>query len=398
MRIMGEDVWLSIIGIGEDRAEALPPASRAALQGAEHIFGAPRHLALAGLEQDARAQVWPVPFSVTPVLALRGRRVAMLVSGDPFWFGGGTSVTAHLLPGEWRAFPAPSTFGWAAARLGWSLEDTPCLGLHAAHFERLVPVMGDGLRALCLLRDGAAAGALAAWLAERGFGESFCHVLEALGGADERVRGACAQDFALEDVRAPVAMGIAFTGPPALPRAGGLPDDLFAHDGQITKQPMRALALSALAPRGGGILWDLGAGSGSIAVEWCLAGGRAVAVERRADRAANIRENALRFGLSHRLQVVEGDHADLSNLPMPDAVFVGGGAHAGLVEQLWALLAPGTRLVMHSVTLETEALLLEAQGRLGGELLRIELARAAPLGGMRGWVPARPVVQWSVVR
>jgi precorrin-6B C5,15-methyltransferase / cobalt-precorrin-6B C5,C15-methyltransferase len=393
-----DKVWLSIIGIGEDRAEAMPPASRLALAGAAHVLGAPRHLALAGLAGDARARPWPVPFSVEPVLALRGQRVAMLVSGDPFWFGAGASVTRHLAPGEWRSFPAPSTFAWAAGRLGWPIENLACLGLHAAPFERLVPVMGDGQRAICLLRDGAAAGDLARWLVQRGFGQSRCHVLEALGGAQERHRTALAQDFTLSDVQAPVAMGLAFAGPPALSRASGLADNLFAHDGQITKRPMRALALSALAPRAGELLWDLGAGSGSISVEWCLAGGQAVAVERRPARAANIARNAEHFGLAHRLSIVERDHAGLEDLPEPAAVFVGGGADAALIERLWARLPPGTRVVIHAVTLETEALLLDAQARLGGDLLRIELAQAGPLGGMRGWVPARPVVQWSTRR
>jgi precorrin-6Y C5,15-methyltransferase (decarboxylating) len=393
-----EEAWLSIIGIGEDRAEALPPASRLALAEATHIFGAPRHLALAGLEGDPRAESWPVPFSVDPVLALKGRHVAMLVSGDPFWFGGGASITRHLPTTEWRAFPAPSTFGWAAARLGWNLEDTACLGLHAAPFERLVPVMSHGARAICLLRDGASVGSLAAWLSERGFGASLCHILEALGGERERIRSAPARDLAFNDVTAPVSMAIAFNGPAGLPRASGLADDLFVHDGQITKRPMRALALSALAPRAGEMLWDLGAGSGSISVEWCLAGGRAVAVERKPDRAANIRQNGQSFGLGHRLTVIEHDHADLPDLPMPAAVFVGGGADEGLLTRLWAMLAPGVRLVMHGVTLETEALLLHAHARHGGDLLRIELAQAAPLGSMRGWQPARPVVQWSVVR
>ncbi len=394
----GERAWLSIIGIGEDRAEALPPASRKALDEADHVFGAPRHLALAGLEGDPRSCGWPVPFSIDPVLALRGQKVAMLVSGDPFWFGGGTSVTRHLGDEEWQAYPAPSTFSWAAARLGWPLENTACLGLHATPFERLVPVMGQGQSAICLLRDGAAAGALAAWLAERGFGASQCHVLEALGGADERIRSIPAQDFAFTDVRAPVAMGIAFSGPPALPRSSGLADDLFLHDGQITKRPVRALALSALAPRSGELLWDLGAGSGSISVEWCLAGGRSVAVERKPERVANIRANAAAFGLTHRLSVMEASHATLPDGPLPDAVFIGGGMDAALIERLWARLAPGTRLVAHSVTLESEALLLGTQARLGGDLLRIELAQVAPLGSMRGWQPARPVVQWSVVR
>lgn len=393
-----DKAWLSIIGIGEDRAEALPPASRLALANATHVLGAPRHLALAGLEGDARAQSWPVPFSVAPVLALRGKSVAMLVSGDPFWFGAGSSITRHLSAGEWRAYPAPSTFSWAAARLGWPLERVACLGLHAAPFKQLVPVMGRGQRAICLLRDGAAVDDLAGWLTERGFGASTCHILEALGGERERHRTVTAQAFNLKDVEAPVAMAIAFDGPLALPRVSGLPDDLFTHDGQITKRPMRALALSALAPRPGEMLWDLGAGSGSISVEWCLAGGRAIAVERHAGRAAIIRQNAQHFGLLHGLTILQHDHGLPIDLPAPDAVFVGGGANEALLDRLWAQLSPGTRLVMHGVTLETEALLLGAHARLGGHLLRIELAHAAPLGTMRGWSPARPVVQWSVAR
>ena len=176
------EVWLSIIGIGEDSADALPPASRKALDEATYVFGAPRHLALAGLGDDTRAQVWPVPFSVAPVLARRGERVAVLASGDPFWFGAGSSLMPHLAAGEWRAYPAPSTFSWAAAKLGWRIEETACLGLHAAPFERLVPVIAPRGRAICLFRDGAAAGDLAAWLAARGGAACVLHVLEALGG------------------------------------------------------------------------------------------------------------------------------------------------------------------------------------------------------------------------
>jgi precorrin-6Y C5,15-methyltransferase (decarboxylating) len=226
-----------------------------------------------------------VPFSVDPVLALKGRHVAMLVSGDPFWFGGGASITRHLATAEWRAFPAPSTFGWAAARLGWSLEDTACLGLHAAPFERLVPVMSHGARAICLLRDGASVGSLAAWLSERGFGASLCHILEALGGERERIRSAPARDIAFNDVDAPVAMAIAFNGPAGLPRASGLADDLFAHDGQITKRPMRALALSALAPRAGDAVGSgrgLGLDQrGMVSGRWAGRGGGAQARPRR---------------------------------------------------------------------------------------------------------------------
>lgn len=408
----GRGPWLSIIGIGEDGLSGLNSASRDALAKAEIVFGGPRHLTLADVRERGRA--WPEPFSVAPVLALQGRPVAVLASGDPFWHGAGGSLAAHFDPDEWIAYPAPSTFSLAAARLGWRLEATACVGLHAAPFETLLPHLSPGQRAICLLRDGLAVGALTAWLAANGFGASRLWVFERLGGANERVRETRADAFALTGIASPVAVAIWAAGAPGLPRTPGLPDDAFAHDGQITKRPVRALTLSALAPRPGELLWDIGAGSGSIAVEWCLAGGRAIAIEAKMARAQNIRANALAFGLARRLTVVEGPApAALAGLEMPAAVFLGGGAatdagidagagarksQAPLIEKLWDLLPPGVRLVANAVTLETEALLVAAQSRHGGDLLRIELSQADPLGGMRGWVPSRPVVQWSVVR
>jgi len=192
-------------------------------------------------------------------------------------------------------------------------------------------------------------------------------------------------------------------GAAGLPRSSGLADDLFAHDGQITKRPIRALALSALTPRPGETLWDIGAGSGSISIEWALAGGMAIAVERREDRVANIRANAAAFGLSHRVSViVENAPAALSGLAKPlarpDAVFIGGGLDSAMFDALWPLLAHGSRIVAHAVTLETEALLSELHQRHGGELMRIELAHAAPLGRYRSWQAARPILQWSAVK
>ena len=389
--------WVWFIGIGEDGLTGLSEASRDALARAEIVFGGPRHLKLADV--GARGRPWPVPFSVDPVLDCRGRKVAVLASGDPFWHGAGGSLAAHLVAGEWRAFPAPSTFSLAAARLGWRLEAVTCLGLHAAPFETLLPHLAAEQKAIALLRDGAAAGALAAWLTRLGFGASHLWVMEALGGPSERIRETCAENFDLADIASPVAITIAAAGTLGLPRASGLPDDVFAHDGQITKRPVRALTMSALAPRPGELLWDIGAGSGSISVEWCLAGGRALAIEVRADRAANIRTNALALGVASRLTLVEGRApAALQGLSQPNAIFVGGGGNPSLFDALWARMPPGTRLVANAVTLETETLLLDEQSRRGGDLLRIELAHAAPLGGMRGWAPARPVVQWSVRR
>jgi precorrin-6Y C5,15-methyltransferase (decarboxylating) len=402
MRVMSEpqiDPWLTIIGLGEDGLNGLTGASRVALDAAEIIFGGPRHLDLA--QAGARGRPWPSPFSVAPVLELRGRPVTVLVSGDPFWHGAGGTLAEHLSPNEWRAFPAPSTFSLAAARLGWRLEDAICLGLHADPFERLVPLLSPGVKVICLLRDGAAPAQLAAWLTARGFGPSQLQVLEALGGPREKVRQALAQDFSLDSIAAPVAVAIDAAGAKGLPRASGLPDELFVSDGQITKRPIRALTLSALAPRPGEVLWDIGAGSGSIAVEWALAapGARAIALESRAERCANIRANAEAFGLAHRIEVIEGTAPGaLVGLPKPDAVFIGGGASASLLQSLWDSLAPGTRIVANAVTLETEALLTEWHARVGGHLLRAELAEAAPLGRMRGWERARPIIQWSVTR
>ena len=393
------DPWLTIIGLGEDGPAGLGDASRAALAGAEVVFGGGRHLEL--VAAGGRGRPWPVPFDIDPVLAERGRRVVVLASGDPFWFGAGGSLSRRLSPGEWVCHPAPSTFSHAAARLGWRLEDVQCAGLHAAPFETLRPALNRGRQLICLLRDGAAAGQLAEWLAGLGFGASRLWVMEALGGPSERVRTTTAADYGLRDVGHPVAVAVAVAGAEGLPAAAGLDDGLFETDGVMTKRPVRALTLSALAPRAGERLWDLGAGSGSVSVEWCLAapGCRASAVEERTDRAALVARNAAAFGLSGRLEVLRGDwHERLAELPAPDAVFFGGGADLAGIETVLTLVPAGTRLVANAVTLEGEMALTAAQARFGGDLLRIELAAAAPLGSLRGWVPSRPVVQWSARR
>ncbi len=379
--------------------EGLSAASRAALADADSIFGGPRHLDL--VAAGSRGKEWPVPFRTEPVLAEKGRKTVVLASGDPFWHGAGGSLAPYLAPDEWVAHPAPSTFSLAASRLGWRLETVICLGLHAAPFERLVPVLARDVQIICLVRDGAAVSALAAWLSGHGFGPSRLTVLESLGGPSERVRNATADHFAIDDAAYPVAVAIEAQGEAGLPRASGLPDALFVSDGVMTKRPVRALTLSALGPRPGEVLWDLGSGTGSIAVEWCLAasGATAQALENRADRAANVTANAAAFGLTHRVTVTEADWPlALATLPRPDAVFIGGGANSGGIDTLWATIPEGTRLVVNAVTIESEALLAACHAAKGGTLMRVEIAEAAPLGRMRGWLPSRPVVQWSVVR
>lgn len=393
------DPWLSIIGLGEDGLAGLTDASRDALAAAEIVFGGPRHLALVGA--GARGREWPVPFDVAAVLAEKGSEVAVLASGDPFWHGVGGSLAAHLRPEEWRCFPAPSTFSLAAARLGWRVEDVACLGLHAAPLSRLLPHLSSGRRAICLVRDGAAVASLSAWLVQHGQAQARLWVMEALGGPADRVRQVRADAAAFSDIAPLVAVAVEPAGvvTTALPSVAGLPDACFAHDGQITKSPIRALTLAALAPRPGEVLWDVGAGSGSVSVEWCRAGGRAIAIETRADRVENIRANVDAFGLAAQMTVVESEApTGLNGLASPDAIFVGGGANQGLLQALWDILPPSGRIVCNGVTLETESLLAAWQAAKGGNLLRIDLSHAAPLGRMRGWTASKPVVQWSVVK
>ena len=262
-----------------------------------------------------------------------------------------------------------------------------------------MPHLAPGTRIICLVRDGKAAGDLAKWLSDRGWGASALWTLTALGGPHEAVAEHGADGFAGDLGGNLVAVAIEAKGGQGVPRSSGLSDDLFVHDGQITKRPVRALALSALAPRSCERLWDIGAGSGSISVEWALCGGVATAIEAREDRAANIRTNAAAFGLAHRITVVTGKAPEsLAALEAPEAVFIGGGLDRALFDALWSRLAPGARLVAHSVTLETEALLGELHQQHGGELMRVEIAHATPLGRYRSWEAARPVVQWSAVR
>lgn len=393
-------LWLTIIGIGEDGPDGLALAARDALAQAQLVMGAPRHLALLPA-LDCPTIAWPVPFAdgIPLLMAQRGQRVVLLASGDPFWFGAGSVVTRDLDPGEWRALPAPSTFSIAASRLGWALEQTACIGLHAAPLPRIRPHLAPGRHVIALLRDGAAVQDMAACLTQLGFGAAALHVLEALGGPRERIRTTTAAELNFSDIAHPVALGIACAGDGVvIPGISGLPDSLFDHDGQISKRPVRALALSALAPRPGELLWDIGAGSGSIGIEWLLAhtANRAVAFEADPARAARASANAAALGVD-RLRVITGRvPADLPPDGTPDAIFIGGGLSEALLAALFARLSVGTRIVAHAVTLESEALLAQAHAERGGTLLRIDLAEAAPLGTRRGWRASYPVVQWSV--
>lgn len=395
------DRWLSIVGVGEDGAEGLSPLARGLIEGADLVFGGRRHLALVAPLLRGEARAWPSPFEVTPVLAARGRRVAVLASGDPMLHGVGAVLLRVVPAAEACVVPAPSAFSLAASRLGWALQDCATLSLHGRTVEVLRPHLQPGARVLALTSDARGPAEVAALLAGDGFGSSRMVVLEALGGRRERVREATARHFALPGIDPLNLLAIevaAEAGARILTLAPGLPDALFEHDGQITKREIRALTLSALMPRRGALLWDVGAGAGSVAIEWMLLDRsmRAIAVEARAERTARIRRNALGFGVP-ALAVVEGTApAALAGLPTPDAIFLGGGgSHPGVLEGVIEALPAGGQLVANAITLETEALLLGRHAALGGELVRLAVSRAAPVAGMTGWRAAMPVMQWS---
>ncbi len=348
-------------------------------------------------------RVWQSPFgrSVEEIVARRGTPVVVLASGDPFFFGVGATLARRVAAAEIRTLPAPSSFSLAASRLGWALQEATLVSLHGRPLDLVRPHLQPGNRVLALTSDGTGPKALAELLTESGFGQSRLTVLEALGGAGERVTTQIASLFMLGVVHPLNVCAIevaADRGGRVLPLSAGRDDLLFEHDGQITKREVRALTLSALSPRKGELLWDIGAGSGSIGIEWMLADPamRAIAIEASPERAVRVGRNAEAFGVPG-LMVVQGKApAALTGLSRPDAIFIGGGgSEPGVMDAAVAALGEGGRLVANAVTTEMEAVLLQRHAQLGGSLIRIDIARALPIGGMTGWRPAMPVTQWS---
>ncbi len=396
-------IWLTIIGIGEDGLPGLGEVARQRIAQAEIVFGGARHLELAEALITGESRAWDSPFvkSIEAVLAERGRAVCVLASGDPFHYGVGATLSRHVQAVEMTVFPHPSSFSLAAARLGWPLQDVTCLSLHGRPLDLIRPHLHPGARILALTSDGDGPRTLAQLLDSAGFGGSAMTVFEALEGSLERGRTTTVAQFALDDVNPLNICAIeVFSSPGAriLTLAAGLDDDFFEHDGQITKREIRALTLSALAPRRGELLWDIGAGSGSVGIEWMLADPslRAIAIEADAARVARIANNALAFGVPD-LRIEHGTAPTaLAALPQPNAIFIGGGGtEPGVMETSIAALPSGGRLVANAVTTQMEALLLARQAELGGQLTRIAIDRAAPIGGMTGWRPAMPITQWS---
>lgn len=394
--------WLSIVGIGEDGPDGLGKAAQAAIAGADHVFGGTRHLELAAPLIKGSAHSWLSPFSasIDAVLALRGKAVCVLASGDPFNHGVGATLARHIDASQMQVHPHPSSFSLAAARLGWPLQDVLTLSLHGRPLDLIRPHLHPGARILALTSDEHGPAQLARLLTEAGFGISIVTVLEALGGPNETIRSHVAMSFALADINPLNICAIsvvALPGARVLALTPGLDDGLFEHDGQITKRAIRALTLSALAPRRGETLWDIGAGSGSVGIEWMMADPslKAVAIEANAERAARITRNATRFGVPDLAVVVGSAPQALEGLEPPHAIFIGGGgSDAGVLDAAIAALRPGGRLVANAVTLEFEALLLARHAERGGSLTRLSVDRADAVGSMTAWRPAMPIVQW----
>jgi precorrin-6Y C5,15-methyltransferase (decarboxylating) len=399
--------WLSIVGIGEDGVEALSGAARECIRSAAVVFGGARHLSLAASLIRGIARPWSVPFdeSVAEVLKLRGRPVCVLASGDPFFHGVGSLLSRQVRAEEMVSLPTQSAFSLAASRLLWPIPNTILLSLCGRSLDLIRPHLHSGTRILALTSDQRAPRELAHLLSDIGFGCSRITVLECLAGPKERIRVTQADRFDMQDIDAlnTVAIEVAAeTNARILSRAAGLADELFEHDGQLTKREIRALTLSALAPRRGELLWDVGAGAGSIAIEWMLADVslNAIAIEQRSDRAARLMRNAAAFGVPN-MKLVEGSAPSaLADLAMPDAVFIGGGATApGVVDGARSALRPGGRLVVNAVTLESEAVLLKCKSQWGGSLTHIAISRADPIGTenarLSGWRPSMPVIQWT---
>lgn len=399
-------VRVTVVGIGADGWPGLPETSRDALRSAAVLIGGPRQLALLSPECAGERVPWPSPLrpAVRGLLDTHaGRSVAVLASGDPMFHGIGRALTEELGPEALRVLPHPSSVSHACARLGWPREDTETVSLVGRPAARLAAALHDGRRLLVLSADAATPALVAALLRDRGFGPSRMRVLEQLGGPGAHATPWADADawalppgdplniVAVECRRAPDAL--------RLGAAPGLPDEAYEHDGQLTKRHVRAATLAALAPAPGELLWDVGGGSGSIAVEWLRTHSscRAVTVERDASRAARITRNADRLGVPHLRVVTGAAPAALAGLPRPDAVFIGGGLTApGLLDACWAALPAGGRLVANTVTLESEALLADARRTHGGELVRLAVAHAVPVGGFTGWRQAMPVTQWAV--
>lgn len=392
--------WLAVIGLGEEGWNGLSGAARGLIETAELVVGGARHLALVPSFAGERL-AWRSPLAETlpEIERWHGRRVAVLASGDPLCYGVGALLARHFGPDEMIVLPSPSAFSLAAARLLWPLESCRCLSLHGRPLDKLRLHLAPGARLLALSEDGTTPTKVARLLREEGWGQSVMAVFEHLGGAKERRCDGLAAAWSEECMADLNLLALECRAGPdvrLLSRRAGLPDDAFRHDGQLTKRAIRAATLAALAPLAGELLWDIGAGSGSIAIEWLRSERfmRAIAIERAAPRAAFIAENAALLGVPEIEIVQKPAPAALEGLPAPDAVFIGGSVgDAAIWDAAWDALKPGGRLIANAVTLAGEAELFRRHRSLGGELTRIAVSRAED---HRFWRAAMPVAQLFV--
>ncbi|MFK3972367.1 precorrin-6y C5,15-methyltransferase (decarboxylating) subunit CbiE [Pseudomonas sp. NPDC087358] len=396
--------WLTVVGIGEDGYQGLGKNARHALLAARQVYGSSRQLDLLPPCIQAERRQWPSPFSLQPVLELQGEPVCVLASGDPMLFGVGVSLSRQVPVAQMRVIPAPSSYSLAAARLGWPLQDVVTLSVVARPLAALNAQLHHGLRLLVLSNDGSSPAAIAALLRERGFGPSHMTVLEHLGGESERRVDGIADDWSNPQIAALNLLAIDCRAAPdtlRLSPLGGLPDEAFEHDGQLTKRDVRAITLARLAPLPGQLLWDVGAGCGSIGIEWMRAHPtcRALAIESDEGRQQLIEFNRDALGVPG-LQLVRGRAPDaLQGLEAPDAIFIGGGVtREGVLERCWQQLRPGGRLVANAVTLQSEAALVNWREQHGGELTRIHLAHSKPLGEFDTWRQALPITLLEAIK
>jgi precorrin-6Y C5,15-methyltransferase (decarboxylating) len=392
---------VTVVGIGADGWAGLAEPGRAAVRGAEVVLGGPRQLALVAGHTDAEARAWPSPLlPALPELfaGLRGRRVCALASGDPMHYGLGATLARVLGPVE--VLTHPSSIALACARMGWAAESVEVVSAVGRPLAAVRRVLGNGVRVLVLSEGADTPGELAALLSADGWGDTALTVFEQLGGPAERRLDGTARDWPHPPGDPLNLVALCGVGP-GRALTPGLPDDAFDHDGQLTKREVRAVTLALLGPRRGELLWDVGAGNGSVALEWLRAHPtcRAVAVEPDPARAGRITANADALGVPG-VRVVQARAPEaLAGLPTPDAVFIGGGVTADdVLPRCWDALPAGGRLVANAVTVESEGVLAAARARLGGELTRLSVARAAPVGGFTGWRPAMPVTIWSAAK
>ncbi len=395
--------WLHIVGIGEDGMEGLAPATRAVVEAAEVIIGGDRHHQLSP-DLNAERLAWPSPFDalIDTLNDLKGRRVVVLATGDPLWFSVGARIGRAIDPAQIVYHPQISAFQLTAARMGWSLADVETLTVHGRPVHQMVAFIQPEQRLIILTTGAETPAQIAAFLTERGFGGSPMTVLANMGGEKETRFDGTAAGWSHE-VPAFNTLAVhclAASDAALLPRVPGLADDLFQSDGTMTKREVRAVTLAKLMPMRGALLWDIGAGSGSVAIEWMRAAryARAIGIEPRADRRAMAAENALALG-APKLELIEGEvPAALEGLAAPDAIFIGGGLSEEVFDIAWAHLRPLGRLVANAVTLESEALLMALYARHGGELVKLSVDRAEPVGRLTGWRPAMTVTQWSLIK